>query len=285
MNADKKFTSLYASGFSTIVQQKNNATSYAQIIPTASNQSTTTQQVKPVPVSQKNIKKARAGSMQNDSSFDSPVSFLTQKLLDKQLDYWIVFLSHPDNDHINYLGDAFTEITNKKLNLKVILIAGGEWFNSKSTKSMDKVKSLVDSNKDKVYAFFPFDLGRCNYSDIVESGEFLKNFQKPILHDTQGKPSIYVEDFYGTLDILLLNKGFVPHVKKTEIKPIWEFLNFSTQTDLMYQAIVSEIFRKIYIWNLNYPTGNDNARSLVWSHAVDDIKWTLEVEPKNRTIE
>lgn len=190
-------------------------------------------------------------SLTGESTFEESFDFLIKQLAN--LDLWIVFLSHPDKDHINWLSEVFNKLPDKT---KLMMIAGGEWFNTNSTEDIRDVLSLVyGSQKDRIFSFFPYEDGKL-------SGAEMQNWL-----DTNGvsitkDPSSFcprrlfngvrLDNFHGTLSALF---------NVYQIKNPWEFIGLYLD-DPRHQALESNILSKIYIWSLDYPIGNPNAQSI-----------------------
>lgn len=203
-------------------------------------------------------------SLTGESTFEESFDFLIKQLAN--LDLWIVFLSHPDKDHINWLSSVFNKLPDKT---KLLIIAGGEWFNTNSTEDIREVLGLVyGSQKDRIFSFFPYEDGKLSGAEMQDwlytngvgitkdPGSFCprKTFNE-----------VRLDHFHGTL-IELFNVY-------QEKKP-FEFIGLPAE-DLRLQALGDNILSKIYIWSLDNPIGNTNAQSIVWSHEVDDIGWTF----------
>lgn len=205
-------------------------------------------------------------SLTGEDTFKESFDFLIAQLAN--LDLWIVFLSHPDKDHINWLSTVFDKLT---VTTKLILIAGGEWFNTNSTEDIREVLSLVyGSKKERICSFFPYEDGKLSGIETRQwleenGGEITKNDPKTFCPRKKYNETM-LDHFHGTLTELF-DKVY------KEKKP-FDFIGLLTE-DVRLQALKNNVLSKIYIWSLDNPIGNTNAQSLVWSHEVDDIGWTF----------
>lgn len=211
------------------------------------------------------VSKRPTASLTGESTFKGSFDFLTEQL--KAIDLWVVFLSHPDKDHINWLSTVFNKLSEK---IKLMLIAGGEWFNTSSTEDVREVLGLIynPTNKSRILPFFSYEDGKVSGTEMQDwlqtNGASIT--KEPISFcprkDFNG---VRLDQFHGTLTDLF---------KVYQAKNPWGFIGLSTGSPLS-QALAASIFNKIYIWSLDHPTGNTNAQSMVWSHEVDDIGWTF----------
>jgi hypothetical protein len=203
-------------------------------------------------------------SLTGESTFEESFDFLIKQLAN--LDLWIVFLSHPDKDHINWLSKVFNKLPDKT---KLMMIAGGEWFNTNSTEDIRDVLSLVyGSKKDRIFSFFPYEDGKLSGAEMQD---WLYTNGVSITKDPDSFcprktfNEVRLDHFHGTLIELF---------KVYQDKKPWKFIGLPAE-DLRLQALGDNILSKIYIWSLDNPIGNANAQSIVWSHEVDDIGWTF----------
>lgn len=211
-------------------------------------------------------KKIPTTSLTGESTFEGSFDFLINQL--QNIDLWIVFLSHPDKDHINWLSTVFDKLA---ATTKLILIAGGEWLNTTSTEDIREVLGLV-YNTDKTHrilSFFPYKDGTISGEDMDEwlkkNGNNIKRDDPRTFCPRRELNGKRLDQFHGTLTELF---GVY-----SEKKP-FDFIGLSLENPLG-SALINSILDRIYIWSLDYPIGNTNAQSIVWSHEVDDIGWTF----------
>lgn len=221
----------------------------------------------------------RATSLTGESSFEGSFSFLNEQLVN--VDLWIVFLSHPDKDHINWLGTTFNKLPKKT---KMLLIAGGRWLRTTPTEEIRDVLSLIHNSKnhDRILSFFPHEDGQLSCDEMEAwlqlNGKNITKKDPESFRPRNEYNGCRLDKFHGTLSSLF-------EVYKDKKKPL-DFIGLSSDSALK-QAITNSILNKIYIWSLDYPIGNTNAQSIVWSHDVDDIGWTFVYtgDAENSTFE
>lgn len=229
----------------------------------------------------------KATSLTGEAILDGSFPFLVQQL--KDVLCWVVFLSHPDKDHINYLSATFEAVRKVARDEKIasggpkmLLVAGGEWKNSNSTQEIREVLALQQSYPSDIVSIFPYEDARLN---AQETDAWLKKQPYPIQKDNprswNPKKPVNGQDleaFHGTLFDCLncvypregeaLSRMLFPDERR--------FSPGAAQPEGDIWALFEEqILKKIYIWSLDYRTGSANAQSLVWSHAVDDLGWTF----------
>lgn len=215
-----------------------------------------------------NTEGIRAASLAGDSSLKGSWTFLIEQL--KAVSYWFVILSHPDNDHINELKSTFDALYEKNNEIKLIYILGGELYNPFSTQGTRDLISLLKHEK-SVMAFLPFEDAKLPSEEItklMQSDQNTVNSNAASFNPKRKVNNVDLEDFHGTLYKCLTT------VYSDKEDSFWKLLNLDTDT-LKKKALIDVILEKIYIWSLDYRPANENARSLVWSHAVDDIGWTF----------
>ncbi len=222
-------------------------------------------------------KKIITTSLTGESTFEGSFDFLIKQL--QNINLWIVFLSHPDKDHINWLSTVFDKLATTT---KLILIAGGEWFNPFSTEDIREVLGLVyaPDKQQRIFSFFPYEDGRLSHFDMAEwlqtNGASIRKKDPSTFCPRKELNGKRLDQFHGTLTELL-------DVYK---KSILGLIGLSSENPLS-KALINSILDKIYIWSLDNPIGNPNAQSIVWSHEVDDIGWTFVYtgDAENSTFE
>jgi len=221
-------------------------------------------------------------SLTEGSSFKSGFSFLEEQI--QNIDYWFVFLSHTDEDHINNFGKVLENVLNKKskidkFKLKIVFIAGGEWFKLGRTNVVKNLTETLQKYSQNTFALFPYDLGVLSIHEIAElSDEKRKKILKGgLLFRRQfiiKEKEISLDKFSGSLkdlaDVSFLN----PLTNKTSC--LNDFFNFKDlkNSDISKQFL-QDTLKRLNIWSLDYPEGNSNARSLVWSYTVPDLNMSF----------
>lgn len=228
------------------------------------------------------IRRGASISGDDTETLKDSFEFLTSKL--KDVVCWFVFLSHPDKDHINYFPSTFFAIKDAAAAdslppPKVFLIAGGEWFHPNSTEQIREVIALWKSQKDNILSLFPFQDASLNAREFEEwMGDHSVTKADPRSFnpkkDVNGQD---LEAFHGTLTTCL---DAIYAEKRDALQAMLAQDNrFPDAIPGLFGggwALLQEyVLDKIYIWSLDYRTGGDNAQSLVWSHAVDDLGWTF----------
>ncbi len=215
----------------------------------------------PVPI------KERATSITGEADFEDSFTFLIEQLRDT--DIWVVFLSHPDKDHINRLSSTLHFVKTHTPNIKLILLAGGEWFNSHSTEDIREIFGVIQTNRDSVMAFFPYEDAKPSTAAIInllKSTHLIEKNNPQSFNPRKDVNGVDLESYHGTLFHCLTN------VYADRIPAFWHFLRIDP---VKQELLISHVLDKIYIWSLDHRPVNTNAQSLVWSHAVDDIGWTF----------
>lgn len=195
------------------------------------------------------------------SSLKSSFTFLSELL--NSVKVWIVFLSHSDADHINKLKEVYFQIEGEKP--KILLIAGGEWFNSNSTEDIREILNFIQTTK--CFYFFPYEEAKASSSvvySMLENGNPKIEKGDPSSFNPQNEVSMDMEEFHGTLSECL-RKFNKKDIIKRKLHISEDYYNFLEQ----------KVLDTIYIWSLDYRIGNCNAQSLVWSHKLDDLGMTF----------
>lgn len=140
------------------------------------------------------IDKNKFVSNVSESNIKDDKTRIIKILKEAKLNYLILFLSHPDEDHINYIKDILSD---KRFdNLPMLSFLGGDWFNHDTEDSM-LLTDFLSMRAKKVrnsLNFYPYYFNfqpisenePANYNDLVERYEhlaphFLKEWKK---HDT-----------------------------------------------------------------------------------------------------
>ena len=268
LKADPKYTSFYdMKNFTTIFEKK-----ISPVLPSKAARSEDSEIVassKPKKLGGTIPRGAspRGASMTNESTFSSSFDFLAAQL--KDVKYWIVFLSHADEDHINYLKKVFDKIEAKE-KTRVFLVFGGEWFNSNSTDAVRETFRFLYQNSKYVFPIYPYEDSKPATQKVKEhivESDTISAQDKRTFNVREKIKGIYLDEFHG--------KFFDPSEKKglTDLyqQEYSEFINNPSDKSFLEENFL----QNIYIWSLDHRLGDLNAQSLVFSQTVRSIGFTF----------
>lgn len=176
----------------------------------------------------------------------SYVTTIQETIKQKNLIHLFIFLSHPDEDHINYLNENIIPTS-----LRITVILGGGWL-SESNKSKDNLKEDVInvleflSTRDNTIYEIPYYGQSPNYGSIKSN---IKN-----------KEFIDLWCNFGENKSFLVDPSFIGN-----IKTLLEYLKIPTTHFNYEDQEFKDFLESVFIWSLNNIAEDVNDQSIVMS--------------------
>jgi hypothetical protein len=162
----------------------------------------------------------------------------------KEVDSFIIMLTHPDKDHIN----LYAEIFGKEKTKPILLICGGMWREHR-TNEVEEICHKI-GGRNNVEAICPSYLDSVSHDDVLNTNAFntpLCNFHGNLFSFIQNyRNSFSYEDHFG--------------LKKKKI------------TKKTFENLV---LKNIYFWSVKHISDDTNAQSLVFSCTLPELKMSF----------
>lgn len=162
----------------------------------------------------------------------------------KEVDSFIIMLTHPDKDHIN----LYTEIFGKEKTKPILLICGGMWREHRTNEVEEICKKI--GGKSNVEAICPSYLDSVSHNDVLNTNAVntpLCNFHGSLLSFIQNYRNSFSYENYFKLK------------KKKIAKKTFE----------------NQVLKNIYFWSVKHISDDTNAQSLVFSCTIPELKMSF----------
>jgi hypothetical protein len=212
-----------------------------------------------------------------------------------KIEYLLLFVSHPDQDHINYIKDILSDERFEKLILLSFL--GGDWFNHDTEDSIELIEFL--NRRDRTTIFYPyyFEFEQNNYprnyNELLENYvQLIDKYQENVFYydeELKGIKALNLEsEEEKSIIIELKEKYGIQHrsdlMKRTKEFSTFPTLNqgsythstpfFGTIFDVCQRLGFNKLpkeFINIYIWSLNHYADDVNEQSIVISCTLPSL--------------
>ena len=226
---------------------------------------------------------------------EDDIERLIDVLGNSNLEYLVLFLSHPDQDHINYIKDIISDEKFEKLILLSFL--GGDWFNHDTEDSIELINFLNKRNQTTTFYPYYFEFEQedypQNYGNLTQTYiKLTDKFQENTLYYENELREI--KEFNLELEeeknaiINLKNKYGIEHrsdfMKNMKESHKFPTLNqgsythstpfFGTLFDVGQKMGLNYLPKElvnVYIWSLNHYADDVNEQSIVISCTLPSL--------------
>jgi beta-lactamase superfamily II metal-dependent hydrolase len=170
----------------------------------------------------------------------------------KEVDSFVVMLTHPDKDHIN----LYTDLLGKEKTKPILLICGGMW----SEHQTEEVKKIWQNigGKNNVQSVYPHLLDSVSQKNMDE------------LHKNKGViPTTELCSYHGSMcDLLDKYKGDFIRNKNYDYEAHFQL----KKKKIAKKTFEELILKNIYLWSVKHLSDDTNAQSLVFSCTLPELK-------------
>lgn len=203
-----------------------------------------------------------------DSEKKDDIERISDVLENSNLEYIFLFLSHPDEDHINYIEHIIPD--------ESILVSflGGNWFNHDTEDSVNVISYLTQRDKEKTFTFYPYYWEITNYFNSktkkienLEYNNLVKWYEKLAIESTTSYKKI--EGLKEKYSFPALEEGSYTHSNPFSgylYQLLFDKLNLPIKSDKITDAI-----KNTYIWSLNHYAKDVNEQSIVISCTLPSL--------------